>query len=280
MRITLVLAIPLLALAGCGNHRGLPGHGGGKRFDEEQRIVAASIRRSVADMDLSRLPPARVQVVVSGIAHQGAGSDRYPGPTALNLGLSNRRDETTTLGQDAAAVGGGGPWNPDWRQLSETSSVGPSASMSVRLEHEYTACQYMPWTDADLIYLDQVLRMRLLHLGIVPTDHEPELCLRVLVDVLGINRSRDDWLLFTRDVLQASCELSWYVTAAADQKVVQGAERTGATATYSQSGWLLFSGLSRGRSLAPNVSPELELVPSPPVARADARPPRQERRPH
>ena len=39
----LAAMIGVLALGpGCGTFRGLPSHGGGKRFDEEQRVVAGA----------------------------------------------------------------------------------------------------------------------------------------------------------------------------------------------------------------------------------------------
>ena len=49
-----VLPVLLVASSGCV-FRDIPSHGGGKRFDEEQRMVAKAIRQAVADMDLSEL---------------------------------------------------------------------------------------------------------------------------------------------------------------------------------------------------------------------------------
>jgi hypothetical protein len=253
MRLPLLLAAALAA-AGCGSYRGMPSHGGGKRFDEEQRVVAASIRQAVSDIDLSRIAAHRVQVVISGIAHNGGGRDRFPGITSGNVGMGMQFDDTASNG-DNAVGGGGGPWAPAWRNESEHTGMSPNASVSARLEHEYDSFQ--SWTDADLGYLEQVIRMHLVHGGVIPTDTNPEYRMRVLVDVLGTNRSRDEWFVTSRDELEASCELTWYVTREEDAKLVQEAQRSGASATYSERGMILVSGLSQRREVKPGIIADL-----------------------
>ncbi len=208
--------------------------------------MAASVRQAVIGMDLSGISAHRIQVVVSGIAHNGGGRDRFPGVTSGSIGMGMQFDNSSAEG-DRAVGATGTPWVDDWRNSSDHTGMSPNASVSARFEHEYDSFQ--SWTDADLQYLEQVIRMRLIHLGIVPTDANPEMRLRVLVDVLGTNRSRDEWILASKDVLEASCELTWYVTAEDDAKLVQAAKRSGASASYSESGMILVSGLSRHREV-------------------------------
>ncbi|MEQ1536351.1 MAG: hypothetical protein ABL923_10775 [Burkholderiaceae bacterium] len=40
---TTILGIVAFSLTGCGTLTGIPSHGGGKRYAEEQRLVSASI---------------------------------------------------------------------------------------------------------------------------------------------------------------------------------------------------------------------------------------------
>src|SRR3954468_9103143 len=77
-----------LAAGGCGDFRGIPSHGGGKRFDEEQRVVAGSIRRTLADMDLKELQAKRVQISIECISQDGGGNVVFPGLSSINGGLS------------------------------------------------------------------------------------------------------------------------------------------------------------------------------------------------
>lgn len=64
----------IFALASCGTLTGIPGHGGGKRFSEEQRLVSASIRGSLEAIDISSLRGKRVALVFSLISDEGAGN--------------------------------------------------------------------------------------------------------------------------------------------------------------------------------------------------------------
>lgn len=90
MRNSIAILFPLLlmALVGCGEYRGIPTHGGGKRFDEEQRVVASAIRHSVSDMNLVELKGRRVQLTVDGMANDGGGNVYFPGVNSINGGFS------------------------------------------------------------------------------------------------------------------------------------------------------------------------------------------------
>src|SRR5213075_3294675 len=57
-----LIALVASQLVGCGDFRGIPTHGGGKRFDEEQRIVAGAIRQTLADLELRELAGKKVHI--------------------------------------------------------------------------------------------------------------------------------------------------------------------------------------------------------------------------
>src|SRR5437773_1009115 len=75
-------------LTGCGDFRGIPSHGGGKRFDEEQRVVAGTIRQTLADMDLHELTGKKVQIAVESISQDGGAMVSFPGVSAISAGIS------------------------------------------------------------------------------------------------------------------------------------------------------------------------------------------------
>src|SRR5437763_1858635 len=84
----LFAAICLLALGGCGVFRGIPSHGGGKRFDEEQRVVVGAIRQTLAEMDLHELNGKKVLISIESISQDGGATVSFPGITAINAGIS------------------------------------------------------------------------------------------------------------------------------------------------------------------------------------------------
>lgn len=61
-------------LTGCGTLTGLPAHGGGKRFATEQRLVSASVRAALMDIDITALKGKRVALVFDLVADEGGGN--------------------------------------------------------------------------------------------------------------------------------------------------------------------------------------------------------------
>ena len=67
-------ALALSTLSACGTLTGLPAHGGGKRFATEQRLVSASIRSALMDIDVSALKGKRAALIFDLVADEGGGS--------------------------------------------------------------------------------------------------------------------------------------------------------------------------------------------------------------
>lgn len=66
--------VSLMLLTACGTLTGIPSHGGGKRFATEQRLVSASIRSSLKDLDISGLKGMRAALVFDLVADEGGGN--------------------------------------------------------------------------------------------------------------------------------------------------------------------------------------------------------------
>jgi hypothetical protein len=245
MRI-LALSIAVLLLGGCGIYRGLPSHGGGKRFDEEQRAVSASVRTAIGALRLDELEGLTVKVVIENVAHSGGGDYSWPGPELLNLNASSSSGNSAS---DVWRVYGPAPpesqWDPE--RTGDNSSHNAGGNLTWRLTPRYTPLAFN--TDPDLNYLRASLHMRLLHEGLLVVSDNADATLTVLVDVLGTNLSRIDALLWLRDNLAASCELTYYATRNPTQALLFPARREGAEARYSETGVILCTGLSRSRSV-------------------------------
>ncbi|MCE1160918.1 MAG: hypothetical protein LWW74_06965 [Burkholderiales bacterium] len=71
---TIIVAFTSFSLVGCGTLTGIPSHGGGKRYAEEQRLVSASIRSALKDIDVTPLRGHKVAIVFDIVADEGGGT--------------------------------------------------------------------------------------------------------------------------------------------------------------------------------------------------------------
>ncbi len=265
MRTLPVLSlIAVLFLAGCGTMRGMPSHGGGKRFDEEQRAVSSAVRRSIAQMKLDELQGRSVRLVIENIAHSGGGSMQWPGAenVSINAGAGRFDGSSESIGPISTNSGSNG-------------SVG--ANLNYRLSPAYYPSAF--GTDSDIAYLRAVTLLRLAHQGIRIAPERGDATLVVLVDVIGTDLSRTDWLLWRHDDLSSSVELTYYAIRTDDQHLLIPARRCGARAAYRLTGSIMLSGLERDRKLEPIgttdladeawpvAPPEVPVVPAPREAR-------------
>src|SRR3954463_113461 len=218
-----------LLCGGCGVFRGIPTHGGGKRFDEEQRVVAGAIRQTLADLDVSELDGKKVQISLECISQDGGGNSTFPGINGINAGLSGNigtgnvvnvvpSGNGVNLQQDNTSKGGGGNIGFSYNPMLQSSAAAMSS---------------MP----DLGYLKASLEMKARHAGLLllaPGTPDVEITLYVLVDVLGTNRSRTDEFFWNSDKLLASCECTYYAQDAKSGKLIFAARRASAAAAYSE----------------------------------------------
>jgi len=237
---------------GCGSFRGLPSHGGGKRFDEEQRVVSGCIRKSVAEMDIDTLKGKRVRLIINSIAHNGSADVRWPGLSSFGVGgfrnqtlYNNARDLYREYGDKPEAD----VWRPQYRDDNELNARGMNMNLRVNPQMHYSTDHSR--TDRDMQYLKAALEMKLHHAGVLVVGDKPEVVLYVLVDVIGTNLSRTHKLVYFTDDLVGSCELSYYALNAKNQGLLFAARRAGAQAKYSETGVLGISGLFVEREVKP-----------------------------
>jgi len=238
-----VILLPLaatLALTNCATFRGMPTHGGGKRFDEEQRVVSASIRHAANKMDFSKIKKRRVSLEITGLETSGTGQAFYPGlidtGTAFERtrGLDDLTDEFSrkTVVDDngdfkqGEAVSASKPNS----QNRNTFKFGPSFSLTpdgMKSNNNITR--------QDLTYLKRTLEMRLRHDGfqVVPMD-SADVHIVVLVDVLGTNLSRKDYAVAYDDNLAATCEMTYYAIDPITQKVVASSKEVASVGAYKE----------------------------------------------
>jgi len=242
------IAVLVPLLSGCGIHRGMPGHGGGKRFDEEQRAVATAVRMTIGAMKLAELRGLTVRVVLDNVAHSGGGTNQWPGLETVNLsGGSAVSESASELWKVAGSNHSDLGWNPN--TASESNSRNGSVGTTLRLDPKYSASAFN--SDPDLGYLRACLQMRLLHEGInlvIDANGKADATFFVLVDVLGTNCSRADAVLWEKDDLAASCELTYYAFQAGKSEMLFPARREGAEARYAETGVLFVAGLNTNRS--------------------------------
>jgi hypothetical protein len=226
-RISSLLVLVVIFISGCGTWRGIPSHGGGKRFDEEQRVVASAIRQAIADMNVSELRGMKIQVRIDAMAQNGGGQLTLPGLSSISAGYN----ETST----------------DGRSNNIYSRDGWDASASVRTDVDLRPTVFA--SDGDLKYFEAALNMKLLHSGVSIAVKNPDSILYVLVDVLGTNRSRNDSLIAWKDNLRATCELTYYALEPQKNALFFAARRSSAESTYYEKSLLLLNNYQTGRDL-------------------------------
>ncbi len=223
--IALAGAVSIAWLAtGCSQYRGMPSHGGGKRFDEEQRAVAASIRRTISSMDIAELQGRKTALVVSNLYTSGSGTTTWSGLQDIGLGLGYSAGDTILK----RTVPPGTSYRDD------TFSDRDSANLSLRYRpyNSYRAANH--GTEGDLRYFRAALEMKARHNGLSVVTRNPEVLLHVLVDVLGTNHSRRDIVFYAREELKACCEVTYYAQDVKSGKLIFKSRQTGSAASYRE----------------------------------------------
>src|SRR4051812_3717943 len=228
--VSLAVVVFTCAVAGgCGDFRGIPSHGGGKRFNEEQRVVAGAIRKTLADMDLKELENRKVAIAVECISQDGAATVSFPGINNINAGLSGSYG-TGNLVQ----INPGTPGGPTVINDNSNKGGGGNVGMNYQPMVSYSpaAMSSMP----DLGYFRAALEMKARHANVrlTPGPNDAEAVLYVLVDVLGTNRSHGDNILTTKETLLASCEVSYYATDIKTGSLLFSARRASAEGVYRE----------------------------------------------
>lgn len=72
--VTAIASASLIFISGCATLTGIPSHGGGKRFAEEQRLVSASIRGTLKSIDVSPLKGKKVAIIYDLVSDEGGGN--------------------------------------------------------------------------------------------------------------------------------------------------------------------------------------------------------------
>jgi hypothetical protein len=102
-------ALLSVLIAGCGDFRGIPSHGGGKRFDEEQRVVAGAIRQTLPISTCASCPGKKVQLSVECIANDGGGVVHLSPASSPLAPAANGNIGSGNLVQIVPAATPGGP---------------------------------------------------------------------------------------------------------------------------------------------------------------------------
>jgi hypothetical protein len=224
------VALAAVVLTGCATFRGMPAHGGGKRFDEEQRVVTASIRHASQQMNFSRLKKRKVAIEVTSLETSGTGQAFYPGLGTVNA-YYDWYKEVNDFNMDQANI----PATPNPGYIKDNESVRDNIRTTPNFEFNPSLKANNNITRQDVDYLTRVLEMRLRHDGfqVVPLN-QAEVYLVVLVDALGTNLSRKDFLVAFDDDLKATCEMTYYAINPADQKLIFAAHAVASESAYME----------------------------------------------
>ncbi|MFC1467494.1 hypothetical protein ACFLQY_02215 [Verrucomicrobiota bacterium] len=221
-----------LLVSGCATYQNIPVHGGGKRFEEEQRIVAAAAGRAVAQIDFASMRGKNVNLVMTAQETSGnAGSKETFGWSKLaSKQLSSHIDGVSGPNHKKEEFD---QWELGEEALSTLKySFKPNFSAHKTLTHK-----------KDLTYLQSVILMAAQCNGVNLVEGAADLTLTVFVDVLGTNRKTYDALVYVREDLRASCELTYYIKGQDNNVLVQPTQVSGG-ADYSEHS-VLFTNINK-----------------------------------
>lgn len=197
--ILFAVVILLLFISGCGTWRVVPSHGGGKRFDEEQRVVVGSIRTAIAQMDFSELEGKKVSFVISSLSHDGGGQLMNPGVTGVSGSISDFTTEYMT-------------------NLRDNNRDGWDTRISYRARPEFRPTVFR--SSADMNYFNSFLTLKMRMCGLNFLARGGDVTLYILVDILGTNLSTEDALIAWSEKLRATCELTYYAVDNKTNKIL------------------------------------------------------------
>lgn len=257
-RLSLLPALAAcLLLAACGNYRDLPSHGGGKRLALEQVAVSSAIRAALGQMPFEVLRGRTVNLEVAIIQDEGSGFMNGGRPTMMG-GISATansavRNVTGLVNGTASAGAMPGPAN---YQMNTYLSVSDRPFLAALLASALNRNNVSVRPDAPGV-------------NAPPATHT----LEVIVDVLGIVRERQDWLVTNRERTRTIVSMEFVVTPnePGQARVVR---RVSYEASYDEN-YILWSGpVEEGFKLKrlPVLAPleEAELPQSTPVPSAAA----------
>lgn len=229
---TLTFLCLIFLFASCATFRGMPSHGGGKRFDEEQRVLAAAIRHAVTQMDLSGIKGKQVAVDFSNLETSGTGQPIYPGLGAVSL-RAGYADTNSFINRVAVPADPGALGQNNYSSNDGNDRWDGGATAAYQFNPSLRTNNNI--TREDLNYLKKVVEMQLRHKGLqVVPPTKAETLLVILVDVLGTNLSRTDYGVAYRDELGASCELTYYALNPKNQVVISPSQSVGARGAYEE----------------------------------------------
>jgi len=189
----------MLFLGSCATFRPMPTHAGGKRFDEEERVLSATIFHAAGKMDFSQFKKRKVAIEVTSLETTGATEmPAFPGMIqSIPIPISQY-------------------FTVDYRLTSKLNVK----SMNTR---------------QDVDFLQGVLTKRLRFDGYqVTSPEDADIYLVVLVDALGTDYNRDDYLIAYKDNVEIGCEMTYYAVDAHTQKIITKAKAVASTGNYCE----------------------------------------------
>ena len=221
---SLALGVTALTMAGCATFRPMPTHAGGKRFDEEQRVLTATVYHTTGKMDFTNLKKRKIALEVTSLETTGATQNPiFPGFV---------QSIPIPLGQY---------FNVDYRLTSKLDVK----SMITR---------------QDVEFLKGVIEKRLRFDGFqVTSPEEADIYLVVLVDSLGTNYNRDDYLVVYKDNLEISCDLTFYAVDAHTQKMIAPASAVASSGNYCEINYRPLPFRSVGRNVTDSTESIMPL---------------------
>ena len=213
----------LFCLSSCGTIKGLPSHGGGKRFAVEQELISATARAVAKDLNVEALKGKLCSLYVISIGDEGAGyltGGQYSIESILRGGYINAPTVKTTsqypiIDTTTTTTSGASTTTTNAENALNAPIIQKSTQDGGTIQYNASASYTGPAYRAeafvnpnDTKFLSAVLNEAFVLRGIrlVPPDKAP-IDIYVTVDVFGTVRSRTEYLVYNQEKLLAKTAL-------------------------------------------------------------------------
>jgi len=214
----LVLLFTSLLSVACYSFTGIPAHGGGKRFYEEQKLLASSVQNACEQLNTKALKNKKVHLSIVSLETSGGGQVTYPnnGNIELEYGFNTRLQNSENFSDS---------------NRSTDLVVEPSGDIELNPTPQYRS--FFNRTNEDVNYLVKAIEMKMEIDGIQLQSRESaDVVLNILVNALGTKSSTLSTPVKVNESLEASCDLTYYATDLQTSTVIVGKKRASSIARY------------------------------------------------
>jgi len=234
----ILLLVTSLVLTSCYSFTGVPAHGGGKRFYEEQKLVASSVQKACDQIKTQPLKGKKVTIKLVSMETSGGAQITMPNNAfssmRLDYGFTNTLNNVTEFASDLAQVNSDPNLSSNRERSSEEQNVRllrPEGELQLNTNPIYRP--FFNRSSEDVNYLRKAVEMKMQMEGVeLVSSSEADVTLNILVNALGTKNATLSSPFKINESLEASCDLTYYAVENKSKDLLISKNRATSIARY------------------------------------------------